>query len=455
MRECIVSKIEQQNRGTDIAKIFAAGVAHYQAGRLADAEAACGEVLNRNPTHSEALHLYGVVAAQAGKFSQAVDCFQKVLRTQPDHAEVLSNLGNALRKQSRLAEAIECLQHALRIKPEFPEALYNLGLAFQEQGKDNDAISRFAEALRLRPAYPEALCSLGLALQEQGKLNDAIIRYTDALRVRPDYLEALYRLGVLFARCNRVQDAHDHLTRYLSSDSEDKMGARMVLARLGLGPLPDRASNAQLHWIYEQRAIYWDREGTYFGHELVARVLMRLCQESRKLDILDAGCGTGLVGALIREVARQLEGIDLSSAMLNKAKQKGVYTGLYQNDLVAFMVGHPASYDVVISAATLIHFGDLTSAFAAASTTLRDGGLFVFTLFPNDEEYDGHEVVVAPLNGYCEGGCYLHGRRYVRRVAHDTGFSVVSIETDLHERFKGDEKPGLVVVLRRNPRMAT
>lgn len=434
-----------------IAKLLAVAIAHYQAGRLPDAESACREILKLTPMHGEALQLYGILAGQSGNFSEAIESLQKALLVKPNDSEILSNLGNALRRQRRLAEAIDCLEHALRIKPGSPDALYNLGLVFQDQGNHDRAIAQFVEALRFRPSYPVALFNLGIRLQEQGKLDEAIDRYTDALRIRPDFLEARYHVAVLLARRNRVPDAHDHLTRYLAGDPDDKMGARMVLARLGLGPLPDRASNAHVNRMYELRADSYDKWNTIYGHEMVARTLTRLLPDSDTFDILDAGCGTGLCGVLIRQTACQLDGIDLSSPMLEKARQKGVYSNLYQDDLVSFMVSHPASYDVVISASALIHFGVLTSVFEAAATTLRDEGLFVFTLFLNEVEREGHEVRVAPLGGYCEGGTYLHGRDYVRRVAHYTGFAVVSVETDVHERSKGEEKPGLIVALRRTP----
>lgn len=440
-----------QNR-EEIATLFEAAIAHFRAGRLPDAESACREVLKLAPMHGEALHLYGILAVQSDNFSEAIESLQKALLIKPKNVEILSNLGIALRRQRRPTEAIDCLEHALSIKPGLPEALYNLGLVFHEQGKHDQANAQFHEVLRVRPDYPVLLFNLAIRLQEQGKLDDAIDRYTDALRLRPDFLEARYHVGVLFAMRNRFEDAHDHLARYLAGDPGDRMGARMVLARIGLGPLPAGASNTHVNRMYELRADTYDKWNTYYGNETVARTLTKLLPDSDTFDILDAGCGTGLSGVLVREVARQLDGVDLSSAMLNKAKQKGVYTNLHQNDFVAFMVDHPASYDVVISAGALIHFGDLTSTFEAAATTLRNEGLFVFTLFLNEEAREGHEVIVAPLGGYCEGGCYLHGRGYVGRVAHDTGFSVVSIETNLHERSKGNEKPGLVVALRRAPR---
>lgn len=439
----------QQNRALELGRHFATAVSHYQAGRPAEAEAACRLVLNLAPMHDEALHLCGVAAAQQGKFADAVDSFRKALRLRPDHAELLCNLGGALRKQGEPVEAIECFKQALRLKPEFAEAAFNCALALHDSGQAEAVAAQLADALRLRPAYPEALCCLGQVLQEQGRFEEAIGRYREALGLRPHYLEALFCLGAIYARVNRVAEAQVQLEQYLALEPEDKQGARLVLARLGLAPLPERASAAQLSRIYQQRTHAWDKGGAYFGHELVARAFVLACAGSIDLDILDAGCGSGLIGPLIRNVARRLDGVDLSAPMLESARRKAVYANLYEDDLLAFMSGRPDCYDAVLSAATLIHFGDLTAPFRAVAKTLRSGGLFVFTVFPNEEVSGTHGVTAAPLDGYCEGGCFLHGPDYVRSLAEGNGFAVVSMATEVHEHFKGREKAGLVVVCRR------
>src|SRR5215470_9488263 len=81
---------------------------------------------------------------------------------------------------------------------------------------------------------------------------------------------------------------------------------------------------------------------------------------------------------------------------------------------------------------------------------LRDGGLLVLTLFPNDADEDA--VAVAPLDGLGEGGCFLHGRRYVARMADASGFAVAAMETHVHEHTRGRARMGLIVALRREQR---
>lgn len=43
------------------------------------------------------------------------------------------------------------------------------------------------------------------------------------------------------------------------------------------------------------------------------------------LDILDLGCGTGLVGSWFKDYARKLVGVDVSPTMLDMATKKGCY----------------------------------------------------------------------------------------------------------------------------------
>ena len=52
-----------------------------------------------------------------------------------------------------------------------------------------------------------------------------------------------------------------------------------------------------------------------------------------RLSILDLGCGTGLAGAAFRPLAARLDGIDLSPAMIEKARARGIYDHLAVADL--------------------------------------------------------------------------------------------------------------------------
>lgn len=140
-------------------------------------------------------------------------------------------------------------------------------------------------------------------------------------------------------------------------------------------------------------------------------------------------------------------GVDLSEPMLAQARQKKIYDELHRADLLDWLGRHNGDCDVIASAATLIHFGDLNAILAAAAKCLRRGGRFVFTLFPNDDDTDA--VAVAALNGLGQAGCFRHGSGHVTQAAARNGFDVALMRRAHHEYVNGAPIEGLVVVLRR------
>ncbi|KAF6794570.1 hypothetical protein CMUS01_16007, partial [Colletotrichum musicola] len=72
------------------------------------------------------------------------------------------------------------------------------------------------------------------------------------------------------------------------------------------------------------------------------------------LNILDAGCGTGLVGIeLAKQGASKIEGIDLSPGMLKVARETGVYQSLSIADLSKPLEQPSQAYDVIVCVGTM------------------------------------------------------------------------------------------------------
>ncbi|KAK3172324.1 hypothetical protein OEA41_005645 [Lepraria neglecta] len=72
-----------------------------------------------------------------------------------------------------------------------------------------------------------------------------------------------------------------------------------------------------------------DEAQSYVAPVLVAQVALKSSNNPAKSVILDAGCGTGLVGqALAMAGAKAIDGLDLSPAMLTVANQTGSYRSL-------------------------------------------------------------------------------------------------------------------------------
>jgi predicted TPR repeat methyltransferase len=154
---------------------------------------------------------------------------------------------------------------------------------------------------------------------------------------------------------------------------------------------------------------------------IVNRVRELLGPEARLGDVLDLGCGTGLCGALLRPMAGRLVGIDLSPAMIAKARERGCYDDLVEGEITAYLDARPEAWDAAVAADVLCYLGDLRPLFAAAAHALRPGAPLAFTveaaLDPASPPYVLHPH-----------GRYSQREDFVREALAGAGLEVVSID---------------------------
>lgn len=350
-------------------------------------------------------------------------------------------------RAGRFEIATDLISQAIAADGDMPDLHYNLAIVLRARGQLNEAAASYQNAILLKPDYADAHNNLGNVWKELGHREKARACFARALNCKPGNTDTHYNLGVLCSDLGDREGAALHFHRCLDQDPTDSRGAAMLLARLGLATAPERTPQAQLLSLYDVRSRFWDREGAYFAHALVAEAIQKHAPRTG-LDILDIGCGTGLVGEQVHHLAGRLDGVDISPAMLEKARAKKIYDRLEQADLVSFLSAHTDSYDAILGAATLIHFGSLQAAFQAAATCLRDGGLFVFTLFC--DEANEADFAVAAKDRLAQSGCYTHRANYVERLAAENGFLVQMLNNAVHEHDQNDNPvPGMLVVLRR------
>jgi predicted TPR repeat methyltransferase len=214
-----------------------------------------------------------------------------------------------------------------------------------------------------------------------------------------------------------------------------------MLAACSGHDVPPRASDKFVEITFDSFAASFDSKLAKLSYRAPALVAGMLddagIQPSKQFDVLDAGCGTGLCGPLVTAYARRLVGVDLSARMLAQAEARHVYDELYKCELTAYLRDWPATFDVVVSADTLVYFGPLDDVVAAAADALRPGGRLIFTV----EESIGGTDAGCSLGPH---GRYSHTRQYVEGVlaAANLGSEIVSAELRLEA---GAPVQGLVV----------
>ncbi len=103
--------------------------------------------------------------------------------------------------------------------------------------------------------------------------------------------------------------------------------------------------------------------------------------------VLDVGCGSGLSGVALRDAGfADLDGCDLSPAMLDRARDTGVYRRLFEADLNAGLDADRGSY-AAAAAVGVFSFGHLEPAtLREVLRVVRPGGAVVVGL--NDHFWD-------------------------------------------------------------------
>jgi tetratricopeptide (TPR) repeat protein len=190
-----------------VAAAFAAGLAHHQGGRLAQAETLYRETLALQGDHADALHLLGVIASQIGRHDVAVDLIGRAIASDRFNPLYHSNLGLALASLQRFEEAIESYDRALSLRPGNAEVLYNRGNALLALARPHDALDAYERAILARPDHAEALCNRGAALMALGRNDEALASYDRALALAPDFAEALSNRGNALKALGRLDDA--------------------------------------------------------------------------------------------------------------------------------------------------------------------------------------------------------------------------------------------------------
>jgi predicted TPR repeat methyltransferase len=222
----------------------------------------------------------------------------------------------------------------------------------------------------------------------------------------------------------RYHDAAEMYRRCLALSPDDAR-AKHMLAACGVGDVPARASDDFVRALFDGYAPTFEASLArldYRGPALVSEAVEAIAGDvPAQASVLDAGCGTGLCGPLLRPRAGRLVGVDLSSGMVALARERAVYDELVVEELTRHLGAHNRSYDIIASADTFEYFGDLREVLAAAASAMRSRGALVFTVerAGPEEAKPGYR-----LNPH---GRYSHTRAYVAETLGQVGLLAVDI----------------------------
>lgn len=363
-----------------------------------------------------------------GRFAEAATRADAMTRHFPRYGFGWKVLGVALKRMGKNADAVAPMQKAVELLPQDAEAFSNLGGHLQDLGRSGEAEEVLKRALKIKPNDAGALCNLGITLQSQGRLDEAEACYRQALQIKPDFAEVHGYLGVVLQTMGRLDESLAHFQQRARLAPGDVVDQHFIASLSGRNT--ERAPAQYVAKVFDNYADKFDahlQQGLQYAvPEKLLALIRRYFANAEKWDVLDLGCGTGLVGAVVYPFARQLVGVDLSAGMLEKARARKLYQRLEQMDLLAMMRGEQASsFDVIIAADVFVYLGRLDEIIAETKRLLRPGGVFVFSVEscqapPNGEAVRDDERDYQLKNT----GRYGQSVEYLTRLASANGFHI-------------------------------
>jgi predicted TPR repeat methyltransferase len=474
-------RLKSQERGGQRrapAELYDAALRHFLSKRYGPAEDRARQALTLEPAHADSLHLLGLVHWQTGRPDQAVGVIAAAIRINPNNHEYFLNFGELLRDQNKLDEARKSFDIAIRLAPDLAAPWIKLGNLLRAQQRNDEALltyehastlepgnaaasalsagvllelRRYQEALArcelslsLSPDQAEALCVKGDCLRHLGEPAAAAASYRRASELEPDRVPVWRLLGQVLEQTGDRDGAIHALRRARELDPSDSLGAGVELMRLGADEVSEMPS-AYVRLLFDQYADNFDtalvQKLGYRGPQLLLEAVRSACEARQKParfnHAVDLGCGTGLAAAAFAGLVDRFTGVDLSPAMIEKARATGLYAGLEVSDMLEGLRSTPdCGADLVLAADAMVYVADLAPVLKQASRALASRGLLAFTL----ERHDGDGFAMG------QGRRYAHGAPHVRALIGAAGLVVLQFEAQPIRTERGVPVPSLVIV---------
>jgi predicted TPR repeat methyltransferase len=438
--DLVAEQISEQK--LTLEKALQLAISLHQQNRFEDAELVYRELLNQIPENPNILHFLGLLRHQRGFTDEGANLIKQALAIAPDYVDAHNNLGNLYLQAGRPEEAEPCYRRVLELRPDFAAAYGNLGVALKELEKYEEAILHLLKAIDICPEDASNYQNLGNVYKNMSRFREAVDMFRKTLELKPFDSNAYRKLSQTLFVMGEIERSIEVINQWLNYEPDNPTALHMHAA-FTLENIPTRASDAYVKQTFDIFATSFDgvlKRLDYKAPFLVQNALQQLNPDPEAWQVLDAGCGTGLCGALIRPNVKRLVGVDLSPNMLARAHAREVYDELTEAELTAFFSQAKNAYDAITCVDTFCYFGDLTQAAQTAAKALKPKGWFIFTL----EKLDETEATETGFHLNLHGR-YSHTDSYTCQTLTEAGFNIHNIEIAVLRKEGSDLVAGLVV----------
>lgn len=415
-------------------------------GQLPPAAQALTDARKRYGEDSRIYMLGARLAEKAGNAAGALQAAERAQKVAPEWHVATMELALLLMRQGKHQEALVQARKGVRLAPEDLEVVRRAaGIAIRANNLEA-TLAWLRKAVSLKPSDRLFRTLLARQLLHAGKSEEAFAMYDALVPEQPWETETLIGRAKAALALGRLEQARQDAEALLQLEPGNTSHQYLLAQARGEQPTtqPEENIKALFNGFAETFDITLWRQLEYRVPQMAAEILLNAYPD-RKFNLLDLGCGTGLVGVCLGRIDGFIIGVDLSEEMISKAAQHNVYARFHQVNVLDALRDTPSNhYEAITCCDVLVYVGDLYNVIPNALRILKPGGHFVFSCEAAGE--DEQDLVLRPTERYA------HKASAVRRMCEQAGFGEVTIE-DLPSLRKegGQPLPGFLVTARKNP----
>jgi len=412
-------------------------------GELKQAADTLNQAQKKSPGDARIFMLAGLMAEKSGNVKGAFEALRKCVAMAPDWGPGLLELALLLARQNQFNEAVETAEKVAALEPKNLLVLAGVVDIAHRAGHSEMAVRHLRRGLELVPGDVQLRRLLAHDLETLGQHAEALDVWNGLIAQDAKDAQALLgRVQTLLAAGQPAQAVAD-TTALLELAPGDAVYAYYDALAHGTTPAHqpvelNRSLFDGMAEVYDQHTV---RGLRYQLPKIVAdKILARF--PDKKLNLLDLGCGTGLLGVCLGRLDGFLIGVDVSTKMIEQAARHNVYDRFHTVNLLDALSETPGDlYDVMTALDVFIYIGDLTEAIPNAHRILKGLGELVFSCETAPE--DGPDLVLQA------NGRYAHKRSHVLALCRQAGFETVDVE-DMVLRYENHEPvQGFLVTARK------
>jgi predicted TPR repeat methyltransferase len=384
------------------------------------------------------------LAEAAGQPQGALKAAQQAVKIAPQWAPAVLDLALLLARQNQFVEAATEAQKAVALAPGHLPTLQGAIDVAHRAGYAALALEFLPRAIELAAPNNRVLkTQMAQDLSAVGQHAQAIALFNELLTTDAKDVVALQGRASAFMAVHDKASAQTDWQQLVSLEPDnDKFSYHLAVAS---GQTPPTQPASMARELFDTMASVYDQHMVRgLRYQLPKKVAdwILATYPDRKTNVLDLGCGTGLLGVCLGRLDGFLIGVDVSVKMIEQAARHGVYDRFHTVNVLDALQATPADlYEVLTALDVFIYVGDLTLAIPNAQRIVKPGGYFVFSCERALETEA--DCLLRPSNRYA------HKQSHIEQLCRSAGFAEVTVQ-DTTIRYEGQEAiNGFLVTARK------